>query len=155
MWTTSLTVPALCLVNLAMGDAIITAWDSKNAYVSWRPLTAIRLGESYTNPDTEGNPIWQPLINTPNYPDHSSGANNVSAAATRSLALFFDTTEMTFTVKTTNPSAMQQTRTYSRFTDAAQEVVDARIYEGIHFGLPTRMRESKAGTSPSGSSGTS
>src|SRR5258705_12328061 len=121
------------LVNLAMGDAIVTAWDSKNAYVFWRPLTAIRLGESDTNPDTEGNPMWQPLINTPNYPDHSSGANNVSAAATRSLALFFDTNEMTFTVKTTNLSAMQQTRTYSRFADAAQEVVDARIYEGIHF----------------------
>ena len=121
------------LVNLAMGDAIITAWDSKNAYVFWRPLTAIRLGDSDTNPDTEGNPMWQPLFNTPNYPDHSSGANNVSAAATRSLALFFDTNEMSFIVRTTNAAATQPTRTYNRFTDAAQDVVDARIYEGIHF----------------------
>jgi hypothetical protein len=121
------------LVNLAMGDAIITAWDTKNTYVFWRPLTAIRLGNDDTNPDTEGNPTWQPLINTPNYPDHSSGANNVTAAATRSLALFFGTDDMTFSVRTSNGAAIQQTRTYDRFSEAAAEVVVARIYEGIHF----------------------
>ena len=121
------------LVNLAMADAIITAWDTKNTYATWRPITAIRLGNDDGNPDTIGDPDWQPLINTPNYPDHSSGANNVSAAATRSLALFFESNSMTFVVKTTNAAAIQQTRTYHRFTDAAQDVVDARILEGIHF----------------------
>jgi hypothetical protein len=40
---------------------------------------------------------------------------------------------MSFIVRTTNAAAIQQTRTYSRFSDAAQDVVDARIYEGIHF----------------------
>jgi hypothetical protein len=40
---------------------------------------------------------------------------------------------MTFSVTTTNPAAIQQTRTYDRFTDAAADVVNARIYEGIHF----------------------
>lgn len=120
-------------VNLAMGDAIITAWDTKNTYVSWRPLTAIRLGDDDGNPDTVGDPNWQPLINTPNYPDHSSGANIVSAAATRTLALFFGRNRMTFVVSTTNATAIQQTRTYHRFTDAAEDVVNARIWEGIHF----------------------
>ena len=121
------------LVNLAMADAIVTAWDSKVAYVSWRPLTAIRSGNDDTNPDTVGDSEWQPLINNPNYPDHTSGANNNSGAATRMLELFFGTNEMSFIVKTTNAAAIQQTRTYSRFSDAAQDVVDARIYEGIHF----------------------
>ena len=121
------------LVNLAMADAIVTAWDSKVAYVSWRPLTAIRSGNDDTNPDTVGDSEWQPLINNPNYPDHTSGANNTSGAATRMLELFFGTNEMSFIVKTTNAAAIQQTRTYSRFSDAAQDVVDARIYEGIHF----------------------
>ena len=121
------------LVNLAMADAIITAWDSKVAHVCWRPLTAIRLGNDDTNPDTVGDSEWQPLINNPNYPDHTSGANNNSGAATRMLELFFGTNEMSFIVRTTNTAAIQQTRTYGRFSDAAQDVVDARIYEGIHF----------------------
>jgi hypothetical protein len=125
----------LCaLVNLAMADAVITAWDSKVAYNFWRPLTAIRLGNNDTNPDTVGDPTWEPLINTPNYSDHTSGANNVSGAATRALALFFGTENMTFTVNTTNTTpGIPQTRTYHRFSDASLDVVDARIFEGIHF----------------------
>jgi hypothetical protein len=69
----------------------------------------------------------------PNYPDYTSGANNVTGAVTRMLALYFRTQEMTFSVTTTNPLAVQQTRTYNRFADAAHDVVIARIYEGIHF----------------------
>jgi hypothetical protein len=121
------------LVNLSMADAIITSWDNKVAYNFWRPITAIRLGNDDTNPWTIGDPDWQPLINTPNYPDYTSGANNITGAATRALALFFGTDEMTFTVTTTNPMAIQQTRDYCRFSDAAEDVVTARVYEGIHF----------------------
>jgi hypothetical protein len=121
------------LVDMAMADAVITAWDTKNAYVFWRPITAIRLGDKDTNPDTVGDPDWQPMINTPNYPEYTSGANNISAAATRSLALFFGTNEFTFTLWTTNPAVHEPSRTYSRFSDTAREVVDARIFQGIHF----------------------
>jgi hypothetical protein len=121
------------LVDLAMADAGITAWDTKRHYVFWRPVTAIQEGDNDGNPRTDGDSDWQPLINTPNYPDYTSGANNVTGAATRMLALFFKTNEMTFSVTTTNPLALQQTRTYNRFSDAAQDVVNARIYEGIHF----------------------
>jgi hypothetical protein len=121
------------LVSLSMADAIITSWDSKVAYNFWRPLTAIRLGNNDTNPFTIGDPDWEPLINTPNYPDYTSGANAISGAATRALALFFGRDRMTFTVTTTNPGAIQQTRAFSRFSDAAEEVFKARTLEGIHF----------------------
>jgi len=121
------------LANLAMADAVITAWDTKLHYVFWRPLTAIQEGDSDGNPETAGDPDWQPLINNPNYPDYTSGANNVTGAATRALALFFGTDEIAFSVTTTNPTALQQVRTYNRFSDAAADVVNARIYEGIHF----------------------
>jgi hypothetical protein len=40
---------------------------------------------------------------------------------------------MILSVATTNPAAVQQTRTYDRFSGAAADVVNARIYEGIHF----------------------
>jgi len=121
------------LVNLAMADAGITAWDSKFHYVFWRPLTAIQEAGNDGNPETDSDANWQPLINNPNYPDYTSGANNVTGAATRALALFFGTDEMTFSATTTNPAALQQVRTYNRFSDAAADVVNARIYEGIHF----------------------
>ncbi|MFN2441748.1 MAG: hypothetical protein ABR517_03595, partial [Thermoanaerobaculia bacterium] len=70
-----------------------------------------------------------------NYPDYTSGANNVTAAMTRTLELFFGTDEMTLTV-TSNVAALpaeKKTRTFARFSDAAAEVVEARIYLGIHF----------------------
>jgi hypothetical protein len=121
------------LTNLAMTDAVITAWDTKFHYVFWRPVTAIQEGDHDGNSQTAGDPNWQPLINTPNYPDYTSGANNVTGAVTRALARFFRTDEVTFSVTTTNATAVQQTRTYHRFSDAAADVVNARIYEGIHF----------------------
>jgi hypothetical protein len=86
------------------------------------------------NTQTAGDPTWQPLIVTPPYPDYTSGANNVTSALVTTLALFFGRDQMTFSVTTTNTGAtMQDTRTYSRFSEVADEVVNARIYEGIHF----------------------
>jgi len=122
------------LADLAMADTLITAWDSKVYFVSWRPITAIQLGNSDGNPRTIGDPTWVPLIVTPNYPDQTSGANNVTSAVTRALALFFGTDEMTFQITTTNTGpTIEDTRTYNRFSDVAEEVVNARIWEGIHF----------------------
>lgn len=122
------------LANLAGADAGITAWDTKVHYVFWRPITAIQNGDNDGNPETAGDPNWLPLIITPAYPDYTSGANNVTGAITRILALFFGTDEMEFSVDTTNhPPAIQTTRPYTRFSDAAADVVNARIWEGIHF----------------------
>ncbi len=121
------------LVYLAEADAGITAWDSKKHYNLWRPITAIREGDNDTNPWTIGDPDWEPVINTPNYPDYTSGANNVAGSVTKMLSLFFKGDKMTFTVNSNHPLAVQKVRTYTHFSDAAQDVVDARIYEGIHF----------------------
>jgi hypothetical protein len=123
------------LVNLAMGDAVITAWDTKLHYHFWRPYTAIHEADNDGNPETISDPNWLPLVNIPNYPDYTSGANNVTGAITRMLALFFGTDKMTFTVATNYALANPQmpTITYQRFSDAAHDVVNARIWEGIHF----------------------
>jgi hypothetical protein len=122
------------LADMAMADALITAWNTKNYYAFWRPITAIQEGNHDGNSRTDGDSTWLPLIPTPNYPDYTSGANNVTGAVTRILSLFFGTDYMTFTVTTTNLGpTIDDTRTFCRFSDAAQEVVDARIYEGIHF----------------------
>ena len=121
------------LANLAMADALITCWDTKKNYFVWRPLTAITEGDNDGNPNTAGDTTWQPLINNPNYPDYSSGANSVTASALRATSLFFGRDRMVFDVTSNAPLAVKKTRTYTRFSDAAQDVVNARVYLGIHF----------------------
>ena len=121
------------LVYMAVADAYITAWDSKRHWNFWRPITAIHEGDHDGNAHTPGDPAWQSLITTPSYPDYTSGANNNSGAVTTMVANFFGTDEMIFSMTSNTPQVVQKTRTYSRFSDAAAEVVDARVYLGIHF----------------------
>jgi hypothetical protein len=121
------------LATMAMADAAITAWDSKRLYAYWRPVTAIQNGDNDLNPYTAGDPNWLPLITTPSYPEYTSGANNLSGATTRTLKHFFGTDEVNFSLTSNFPLAVLKTRTYSRFSDAANDVMNARIYEGIHF----------------------
>ena len=118
------------LVSMATADALISCWDSKIFYNVWRPVTAIREGDDDSNPATAGNPNWSSLFNAPNYPDYTSGANNVSAATTTVLQhLFGDKVEFTLI----SNAAGAVPRSYTRFSDVARDVVDARIFMGIHF----------------------
>jgi hypothetical protein len=123
----------LALANMATADALISSWDSKLHYNFWRPVTAIPKAAEDGNPKTEADASWQPLINTPNYPDYTSGANNVAGAMTRTLQLFFESDRVTFDVSTTVSQAVRKTRTYRRFSDAADDMVEARMLLGIHY----------------------
>jgi hypothetical protein len=118
---------------MSIADAAITAWDTKRYWNFWRPITAIRDGEKDGNFKTAGDPSWAPLIVTPNYPDYTSGANNASGAATTTFANFFGTDKMDFTILSTISGLTVNPRAYARFSDAADDIVDARVYEGIHF----------------------
>ncbi len=132
------------LVNMAIADAYITSWNSKLYWNFWRPETAIQLGDNDENPQTEGDPDWLPLITTPNYPDYTSGANSASGAATTMLANFFGTDEVPFSLTSTIAQAINKTRMYERFSDAAADVVNARIYEGIHFRFADEVARTQA-----------
>jgi len=124
----------LALVEVSMADAMITAWSDKIHYNFWRPETAIRLGDTDGNDKTDGDPTWSPFVGTPPYPDHTSGANNLAGSATRAMSLFFDTNEMEFEITTTNPGpTTNDIRSYTKFSQVRDEVVEARILQGIHF----------------------
>ena len=123
----------LALGTLAVADAFITSWNDKVHYVFWRPITAIQEGDNDGNPRTAGDPTWEPLLNTPNYPEYTSGANNAVGALTRILQLFFGTDHLTFTAFSQHPLAVPNTLTYHSFSDWASDSVDVRIYQGIHF----------------------
>ena len=96
---------------------------------SGAPSRPFRKGDNDGNPRTAGDPTWLPLLATPPYPEYTSGANNLTGAMTRTLERFFGD-RMTFTVTST---PVNQTKTYDRFSDMADDVVDVRIYQGIHF----------------------
>ncbi|MBC7901613.1 MAG: vanadium-dependent haloperoxidase [Saprospiraceae bacterium] len=122
------------LTSMAQADAIITVWNDKAHYVFWRPVTAIQNGDLDGNHRTAGDPAWTSLIASPPYPDHSSGANGITSATMSTLKNFFRRDRMDFSVTTTNVGPTNEdTREFRRFSDAAEEVVDARIYLGIHF----------------------
>jgi len=124
------------LANLAGADAGIRAWNSKKHYNFWRPITAIQQilpADNDGNPETQADPNWTSLIPTPPYPDYTSGANNLSGSFTTIVRRFFDADKVTFKAHSTAPQAVPNERTYERFSDLADEVVEARIYLGIHF----------------------
>jgi hypothetical protein len=121
------------LANIAAADALMSSWNTKRYYFFWRPSTAIHEGDNDGNPRTDGDPAWLPLINDPPYPDYTSGANSITGAFMRTLGLFFGDDAFTFDVTSTVAAVVQKTRTYSRFSDVAADVVEARILLGIHF----------------------
>jgi hypothetical protein len=123
----------LALSSLAMADAVIACWESKRHYAFWRPITAIREGDKDDNAQTAGDPTWEPFLNTPPYPDYTSGANNVVGALTHTLELFFGKDDLPFTVVSEHPQADPKTRTYPRFSALAADTVEVRIYHGVHF----------------------
>ena len=129
------------LANTAAADAVICSWNSKKAFNFWRPLPAIRRGGEDGNSLTDPQTNWTSYMATPNYPDYTSGANNFGGSMTRALALFFGSDkpfDAPFRMYALGGAVPLEAgdapyREYSRFSDIAKEIVDARVYLGIHF----------------------
>jgi membrane-associated phospholipid phosphatase len=119
------------MLNLAMADAAICAWDAKYTFDFWRPVTAIRNGVLDGNPATDPDPTWSSFIVTPPFPDYVSGHSTFSGAAASILAMFFGTDNIRFT--TGSDFLPGVTRTFSSFSAAAEEAAVSRLYGGIHF----------------------
>jgi hypothetical protein len=113
-------------------DALITVWNDKAHYLFWRPITAIREADTDGNPATVADAAWLPLIPTPPYPDHSSGHSGLSGSFVATLQDFFCTDRIGWT--DTNNGGL--TRSFTGFSQAIDEIVDARIWSGIHFRAP-------------------
>jgi membrane-associated phospholipid phosphatase len=119
------------LLNIAMADAAICAWDAKYIYDFWRPVTAIRNGDADGNPATIADPTWTSFIVTPPFPDYVSGHSTFSGAASKVLAAFFGTDDVAFT--TGSDFLPGVTRQFTSFSAAASEAALSRLYAGIHY----------------------
>jgi membrane-associated phospholipid phosphatase len=120
----------LALLDLAMADAAIACWEAKYHYVFWRPVTAIPLADTDGNPDTIADASWMPLFATPAHPEYPSGHSTVSGAAAVVLASVFGE-KRHFTMD--NDLLIGVTRSFGSFSEALDEVRNARIFAGIHF----------------------
>lgn len=124
------TAHLLAHVNLAMSDAMIGCWDAKYTYVTWRPITAIQLADTDGNPDTLADPTWTPLLVTPPFPGYPSAHSCASSAAARVLSRYFG--EAT-AITVTNDALPGEVRSFPNFSAALEEIVNARVFGGIHF----------------------
>jgi hypothetical protein len=119
-------------MHLAMADGYIAGFKVRYAYDFWRPVTAIREGDTDGNDATAGDPSWNSLQNTPAIPDYPSTMSLISGAAAPVLASVLGTDQVSFSV-TSGPPFKDITRAYTSFSQAARESADSRVYAGIHF----------------------
>ncbi len=120
------------LVDMALADAYIAGWDAKLHYNFWRPFTAVRAAATDGNDATSADVTWEPSEVTPpiqDYPSTHSALGNAGAAVlTRLLG---NNTPFTMTSFTAIPQG--STRSFTSFSQAANENASSRVMAGIHF----------------------
>ena len=109
-------------------DALIVTWRDKARYSFWRPVTAIHEAANDGNAATEPEAGWTSLIGAPPYPDHPSGLSAFGCSVAETLQHFYGRDAATFSG--TSPAA---TRTFTSFSQVCDDIVDARVWSGIHF----------------------
>ncbi len=138
------------LVNLAMADAGIAAWDSKynTDFDLWRPITAIQNGDFDGNDQTAGDPNWQPLNNvdpdgpgpmtadpfSPQFPAWVSGHATFGAAHAGIMAAFFGSDSFeAMSFGTDDPYVPGLTREFDSWSEMAWENALSRLFLGVHY----------------------
>ena len=128
------------LLNLALADGYIAMADAKNHYHFWRPVTAIQMGGTDGNPAMTGDPTWTPLRPTPPNSDYPSGHSIEGGVASEVLQQVFGADQTSFQdcsmtlpdgSTCNDPSPVR--RSYTSFSQAADENAYSRILIGFHF----------------------
>ena len=120
---------AYAMFYLASADASIAVWESKYYYNSWRPQPAIRRGDEDGNTATDADPTWAPLFPTPPHPEYPSAHTSNSSSMAHILEYLFGR-DPGMTISVTLSGINRQ---WTTFDQAAEEVIDARVFSGIHF----------------------
>ncbi len=108
-------------VTIAVSDAFVACWRAKYAHNLLRPISYIK---------SQIDPNWTPLLDTPPFPEYTSGHSSGSGAAAQILTdLFGDNYAFT-------DNSWQGTytnRSFNSFFDYANEATISRLYGGIHY----------------------
>lgn len=109
-------------VSLALNEGFISCWDEKYRSMVIRPETYIN---QYIDED------WVPLLQTPPFPEYTSGHSVISTASAVTLTKLFGE-NFAFTDSTEIEFGMPA-RSFTSFTQASEEAAISRLYGGIHF----------------------
>jgi hypothetical protein len=134
-------------INLAGADGATACWESKYHYMFWRPRAAIQEADTDGNGETIADPDWEPLFSagtvttpplvTPPFPAYPSGHGCLSGAVLNTMADFFGTDEIPGGFDIVSGRTLDgqpiPPRHFNRFSQVLQEIVDARVWGGIHF----------------------
>ena len=112
----------LVLLGMAMADAFIACWDAKYRFNLLRPVTYIQ---------RHIDPAWQPLLQTPPFPEYPSGHSVQSGAAAAVMTHLYGE-NFAFTDATHAGDGLPP-RAFPSFWAAAEEAAISRLYGGIHF----------------------
>jgi hypothetical protein len=120
------------LLNLSFADDVIAFYDAKYTYNFWRPVTAIRAGDSDNNHETVADLNWLPEVGKtapdPSYP----GAHAIiSAAGAEVLIYFFERDRVDLNVTSEVLPGVE--RSFTSFSAASEEATLSRIFGGQHF----------------------
>ena len=116
------TAAAYALTAISLADGFISCWDEKYRSNLIRPETLI---------NQHIDDSWQPILQTPPFPEYTSGHSVVSGAASTALTILFGD-DFAFTDDTEVPYGLP-IRSYTSFNQAAAEAAISRMYGGIHY----------------------
>lgn len=116
------TAEAYARVSVSLIDGFISCWDEKYRSRLIRP-------ESYINQYIDEN--WVPLLQTPPFPEYTSGHSVISASAAVALTSLFGE-KFAFTDSTEMEYGMTA-RSFTSFVQASEEAAVSRMYGGIHY----------------------
>ncbi len=123
------TVTVFANLDLALADATIGLYDAKYHYLVWRPITAIRQGDTAGNPGIIGDPNWNPLAVTAADPSYPGAHATISQAAATVLSAFYGDHQQLTVSSDGDPGV---TRIFGNFQAAANEATLSRIFAGQH-----------------------
>ena len=116
------TTYAHAIVSLGMCDAFVSCWNNKYKFNRVRPVTAI-----HKLLDRE----WAPLLQTPPFPEYTSGHSVISTTSATILTHLFGD-NFAFTDNTEKEFGLPA-RKFSSFKQASSEAAISRLYGGIHI----------------------
>jgi PAP2 superfamily len=126
----------MALGAMALTDAYIAVYDAKYQYDFWRPITAIRNGDTTGNPNTPRDATWQPIADTPLHPEYPCAHCILSGAVARVIELQLGGGAVP-ELSQTSPTMPNVTHRWTTLAAFTEEVANARIWAGFHYRFST------------------
>jgi hypothetical protein len=121
------------LVHTSQIESSILSFDSKYHYDFWRPITAIRAGDTDGNDATIAEADWESYCQTPPVPDYPSTHASNGAAAATVIAAFFGRDDLAFSFGSSTAQPPGSMRSFTSLSEAKLENADSRVACGIHW----------------------